>query len=75
VSKPKTHFLEEIPHGVLPFSGVTIFGPQHVTTGIEELIERGFLKQVTVGEDEDMLVVFYPTPALVSHIMEKQGVS
>ena len=74
VAKP-TAQMREVPDAKVPFSGIFLFGPQHVVTGIHELIEKGLLRQVTEGEGENALDVFFPTPALVSRIMQKQGVA
>ncbi len=54
----------------IPFSGIFIFGPEHVIVGIRELVEEGMIRHLKEGEDD----VFFPTPALVSHIMQKQEV-
>ena len=58
-----------------PFSGIYLFGPQHVVTGIQELIEQNMLEKVTKGRGEDAVEVFFPTPKLISRIMEMQGVT
>jgi len=67
VAKPVAQ-MHEIPE--IPFSGIFMFGPQHVFVGVQELVEREMLLQVRDGEDD----VFFPTPALVSRIMQKQSV-
>lgn len=59
----------------MPFSGIYLFGSQHVVTGIQELLEQNMLKKVTEGEGEDAVDVLLPTPALISRIMEVQGVT
>lgn len=59
----------------MPFSGIYLFGPQHVVTGIINLIELNMLKKVTKGDGEDTIDVFLPTPTLISKIMEVQGVT
>lgn len=74
VAKP-TAQLREMPNVNLPFSGIFVSGPDYVVTGIYELLKKGLLRQVTLGEGESELDVFFPTPALVSYIMQKQGVA
>lgn len=74
VAKP-TAQMREVPYAKLPFSGIFLLGPQNVITGIHELLENGLLRQVTEGEGESAIDVFFPTPALVSRIMQKQGVA
>ncbi len=59
----------------MPFSGIYLFGPQHVITGIQELLELEMLKKVTEGEGDNAIDVLFPTPALISRIMEVQGVA
>jgi hypothetical protein len=73
VEKPTAQMCEE-PRERVPFSGIFVFGPKHVVVGIHELIERGMLRHVQEGEGESAIDVFFPTPALVSCIMQKQGV-
>ena len=72
VAKPTTQ-MREIPDENIPYSGIFLLGPQHVFKGIDELLKRGFLRKVIEGEGENALDVFFPTPALVSRIMQKQG--
>ncbi|TSC60898.1 MAG: hypothetical protein G01um1014107_205 [Parcubacteria group bacterium Gr01-1014_107] len=72
-AKP-TAQMREIPDEKVPFSGIFMFGPQHVATGIRELIEKGMLRHVQEGEGESAFDVFCPTSALVLRIMQKQGV-
>lgn len=74
VTKPKAQ-MHEVPDAKVPFSGIFMFGPNHVITGILELIENGLLRRVTEGKGENALDVFFPTPALVSRIIQKQGVA
>ncbi len=77
VEKP-TQQMREVPdEKTLPFTGIFAFGLRHVIVGIHELIEKGFLRRVTEseGEGENAFDVFFPTPALVSRIMQKQGVT
>jgi len=64
---------EELPE--MPLSGIYAFGPEHVVTGLHELIVRGLLKKVTDGDGESARDVLFPTPALISRIMEMQGIS
>ena len=63
--------MEPVPEVALPFSGIYVFGPEHVVNGIHDLIERGLIRQVI----RDGTDVFFPTPALVTRIMESQGLS
>ncbi len=71
----ETAQMREVPDANVPFSGIFMFGPQHVVDGIHELVEKGMLRRVTEGEGKNALDVFFPTPALVSSIMQKQGVA
>lgn len=71
VEKP-TADLREVPDVQLPFSGIFTAGPNHVVTGIRELIEKEFLKLVNPEGGGDIL---FPTPALVQRIMQRQGVA
>lgn len=59
----------------MPFSGIYIFGPQHVVTGIQELLERDMLRKVREGEGDNAIDVLFPTPTLISHIMQVQSVT
>ncbi len=59
----------------MPFSGIFLFGPDHVATGIHELLKQGMLKKVTEREGDSRFDVLFPTPALISRIMEVQGVT
>ena len=59
----------------MPFSGIYLFGPQHVVVGLQELVERKMLKKVTEGEGGGAVDVLFPTPALISRIMEVQGIA
>lgn len=74
VAKPTAH-LREMSNVNLPSSGIFTFGPNYVVTGIYELLQKKLLRQVTLGEGESAFDVFFPTPALVSYIMQKQGVA
>lgn len=58
----------------LPFSVIFMFGPDKLLAGFNILLERGLAKIVTEGEGENAIDVFFPTPALASLIMQKQGV-
>ena len=71
VAKP-TAQLREVPDVTLPLSGIFVTGPGHVVTGIRELIGEGFLKLVTREGFGDVL---FPTPELLSRIMQRQGVA
>ena len=59
----------------MPFSGTYLFGSGHVVTGIQELLEQNMLKKMTKGEGGGAVDVLFPTPALISRIMEVQGVA
>ena len=74
VAKP-TAQIREGPSAKVPFSGIFISGADHVIIGILELLDKGFLRLGTKGEGENALEVFFPTPALVSRIMQQQGIA
>ena len=73
----KKPVVPEFPEYNLPFTGIFLWGAEHVITGIRELTEAGMLRIETEegGESEEALDVFFPTPALIQRIMEKQGVA
>ena len=71
VKKPTVQ-LREVSKDKIVFTGILICGPQHVSTGIHELVERDMLKLVSEGEGENALDVLFPTPLLISTIMQKQ---
>jgi hypothetical protein len=73
VAKPWAHMREvpEVPDAKLPTSGIFVLGSKYVFRVVDELVERGFLRLVIKGAIE----VYFPTPVLVSHIMQKQGVA
>jgi hypothetical protein len=73
-SKPTAQLKEE-PREKLPFSGIYMFGPDHVATGIRELLETGMLRQMTESDGESTVDVFFPTPTLIERIMQVQKVS
>lgn len=58
----------------MPLSGIFVFGPQHVVTGVHELLEQGLLRRETASEEGKEFDVLFPTPGLVSLIMGKQGI-
>lgn len=77
VAKPEAQLCKVPEEAQIPLSGIFVFGMfglNHVMIGINELIEKGFLQRVTEGEGEDAFDVFFPTPSLLSLIMQKQGV-
>lgn len=74
VAKP-TAQMREVPEVEILFSGIFAFGPHHVVTGIRELLERRMLRQVTKDEGKNAFDVLFPTPTLVSRIMQKQGIA
>ena len=59
---------------VIPFSGIYLFGPDYVVTGIRELWDRNLLNAVPEHDGQGAFNVFFPTPALISHIIKKQGI-
>ncbi len=73
-SKPVME-LQEPPSENLPFSGIYVFGPNHVITGIHELVDSGMLKREEIGEGDGALDVFFPTPSLIQRIMEVQKIA
>lgn len=75
VGKP-TKQLQELPtFDSLPFSTLFIFGPSYVVEGIHELVDGGMLKCVQEGEGDNAIDIFFPTPALITTIMRKQGLT
>jgi hypothetical protein len=54
----------------IPFSLIHAFGPDAIRKGILELINIGMIMQVEEGKE----VAFFPTPAFISCIMQKQSV-
>jgi len=73
VRKPERSTEQEEEPDMCPLSGIYLRGPQHVVTGIQELLGQNMLKKVTEGEGEDAVDVLFPTPALISRIMKVQG--
>jgi hypothetical protein len=71
VKKPSKQIVE-VSEFDIPFSGIFMFGAGHVMEGIHELVESGMLRYVQAGEGDDAQDIFFPTPALISTIMEKQ---
>ncbi len=69
-SKPMAQ-MKETSKKKLPFSGIFLFGPDHVITGIHELLKKKMLRRVTMGKFD----VLFPTPTLISQIMKTQGVT
>ena len=76
-----SHFAEkpvvlEVPEYNAPFTGIFLWGVNHVVTGIHELIEAGMLRLETKegSENEEALDVFFPTPSLIQRIMQKQNI-
>lgn len=74
VSKPTAQMHDE-PTEKVPVSTIFLMGPQGVVNGIHELIEKGMLRHVQEDKGESILDVFFPTPALIARIMQKQGVT
>ncbi len=64
---------EEFPE--MPMSGIYNFGPEHVVTGIKELLAQNMLEKRTEGEGDSAQDVLFPTPALISCIMEAQDIT
>ncbi len=73
VKKPTVQ-TQEVPKFQIPLSGIFMFGPEHVARGIRELVSNGMLKCVVEGEGDKSYEIFFPTPKIISTIMEKQGV-
>lgn len=57
----------------VPSSGIYFFGQAYITRGISSLIEQKMLKKVIKGEGNNAVEVFFPTPLLISRIMESQS--
>ena len=74
VQKPTKNGEESLETN-LPLSGIFAFGPQYVVSGIHDLVKRGFLRQRTKSEGDNAYDVFFPTPQLVTRIMEMQGLA
>lgn len=70
-----TKCVEALPDVNLPFSGIFAFGPEFVIRGIRDLVKRDFLRLHTVGKGDNASDVFFPTPQLVTRIMEVQGIA
>ena len=73
VKKPMAQ-LRAVNQAGLVFTTIVIQGPDEVVRCTHELIEEGLLLMVSEGEGETALDVLFPTPALISIIMEKQRV-
>lgn len=52
----------------IPFSGIYVFGFQHVLMGIQELLHR----QLVLVEEKDGVEIIYPTPELVQLALGKK---
>lgn len=74
VSRPTTEMCE-IQDENVPLTGIFLFGPYPVISGIQTLTQMGMLKHVREGEGDNVLDVFFPTPALITRIMKEQGVT
>ncbi len=62
------------PPGEDIFSGIWVCGGSHVISGIHSLLRKGMLKREIRIQYDKEVEVFFPTPLLVKHIMQKQGV-
>jgi len=61
---------EKDPRAEPPFSGIFLSGPRYVVIGIQELLEKDFLrKEKDTAEGTD---VFYPTPYLIDFLLSCQ---
>jgi len=70
--KPVRPELEEVPEHDLPFSCIFTHGPQFVPAGINELLDENLIRKEERGEGEDGFTVFFPTPKLISRILQVQ---
>jgi hypothetical protein len=65
----------EVPEIEGPFTdafyAINVDWPQYLFLGIRSLVAKGMLRHVR----EDNFDIFFPTPALTSRIMEKQGIT
>lgn len=55
----------------VPFSGIYLFGPNHIIVGFRELEEQGMVRIEEIGEES----VIFPTEKLVLRIMEVQHIA
>ncbi|MSU54696.1 MAG: hypothetical protein EXS48_02610 [Candidatus Staskawiczbacteria bacterium] len=70
VRKPQRVRVQQ-PEVNLPFSGIFAFGPQLVINGIQQLLEKDYLKKESnEAEGTDIL---YPTPKLIGFLLSCQG--
>lgn len=75
VKKPQRPRDEKEEEVDVPFSIIYTHGPDSIVEGIKELVSRNMLKHIDKEEGENAILVFFPTPALVSRILEVQGIS
>ncbi len=61
-----------VPLPSIPHSGIFHAGPQFVASGLHELIERGLIRYEEGDEETGRHDLFFPTPALVTRILEVQ---
>lgn len=64
---------QEVPW--FPLSGIFVKGPDCVITGLERLSQNGYMRQEEIGKGEETTTIFFPTPKLISHVMEVQKVA
>ena len=64
---------QEVPW--FPLSGIFVDGPDYVITGLQRLSQNGYMRQEELGEGEEATTIFFPTPKLISSIMEVQKVA
>ena len=69
--RPGAHLMSQTVQAV-PLSTYFIYNPEVILENLQGLIQQGFIRCVKDGEGEDAVDVYCPTPAFVSHIMEKQ---
>lgn len=70
VRKPERVRVQQ-PEVNLPFSGIFPFGPQFVINGIQELLEKNYLKKES--DEAEKTEILYPTPKLIGFLLQCQG--
>ncbi|MBI3255569.1 MAG: hypothetical protein HYZ63_01210 [Candidatus Andersenbacteria bacterium] len=68
-----TEVPSDLPADDLPFTGIFPFGPQHVVTGVQELLRDGLIRSEVTAEGEEGIQVFFPTCELVRRILKAQS--
>lgn len=72
-SKPEKPKMVKRPE--LPFSGIFLFGPDHIVVGLHELMGNDMIKVIPFGEGDNQTDVIFPTEKLVRRVMEVQGIA